>query len=99
MDREKFTDCIYALRDLTEDWANVETEVAEKALEPLIIAKATELVNLADATELLKSFHQPKKSEMACNCCGEEIDAMKEMSRAVDMFINAANKLASKDKF
>ena len=39
------------------------------------------------------------KSKTACNCCAEcaeEIDAMEEMNRAVDMFIKAANKLANK---
>ena len=89
MDKEKIAECIAALRTLIEDWVKVETSEIEEQAERLIIAKAAELVKLAE----------PKKSEMACNCCGEcaeEIDAMKEMNRAVDMFINAANKLANK---
>ena len=92
MDREnkvKILACISRLKFLTEDWSKVTTlEMSEQA-ERLIIAKATELVKLAE----------PKKSEMACNCCAEcaeEIDAMEEMNRAVDMFIKAANKLANK---
>ena len=52
-----------------------------------------------DVGESQESKAEPKKSEMACNCCAEcaeEIDAMEEMERAVDMFIKAANKLANK---
>ena len=89
MDREnkvKILACISRLKFLTEDWSKVTTlEMSEQA-ERLIIAKAAELVKLAE----------PKKSEMACNCCAEEIDAMEEMERAVNIFINAANKLANK---
>ena len=47
----------------------------------------------------------PKKSEMACNCCGdcaeeiEEIDAQNKLLQvveAVDAFTTAINKLANK---
>ena len=67
----------------------METEEIEEQARRLIIAKAAELVKLAT----------PKKSEMACTCCGEEIDAMTEMERAVNIFIKAANKLANQKKF
>ena len=41
----------------------------------------------------------PKKSEMACNCCAEEIDAQNKLLQvveAVDAFTTAINKLANK---
>ena len=65
------------------------TENNKVKIDKLIAETATELVNLAE----------PKKSEMPCNCCNEEIDAMAEMEIAVDIFINAANKLANQKKF
>ena len=89
MDSVKIVDCIYELKYLLDDWDKVETEEIEEQARRLIIAKAAELVKLAE----------PKKSEMACTCCGEEIDAMEEMERAVNIFIKAANKLANQKKF
>ena len=92
MDKEKIADCIAGLRTLIEDWVKVETSEIEEQAERLIIAKAAELVKLAE----------PKKSEMACNCCGEcaeEIDAQQKMLavvEAVDAFTTAINKLANK---
>ena len=86
---KKITDCICELGEMIDDWATVRTREIEEQAERLIIAKAAELVKLAE----------PKKSEMACNCCGEETVAMAEMNRAVDMFIKAANKLANQKKF
>ena len=65
-----------------------------KKYDELLLKYATELVDAANANN-----NAPKKSEMACNCCGEEIDTMKEMERAVNIFINAANKLANQKKF
>ena len=92
MDSEKIKNCIYILKDLIEDWNKVETSEVEEQAERLIIAKAAELVKLAE----------PKKSEMACNCCGdcaEEIDAQNKLLQvveAVDAFTTAINKLANK---
>ena len=68
MDKEKITDCIAGLRVLIDDWTKVETREIEEQAERLIIAKAAELVKIAE----------PKKSEMACNCCAEEIDAQQK---------------------
>ena len=92
LDKEKIAECIAGLRTLIEDWVKVETSEIEEQAERLIIAKAAELVKLAE----------PKKSEMACNCCGEcaeEIDAQQKMLavvEAVDAFTTAINKLANK---
>ena len=89
MDSEKIKNCIYILKDLIEDWNKVETSEIEEQAERLIIAKAAELVKLAE----------PKKSEMACNCCAEEIDAQNKLLQvveAVDAFTTAINKLANK---
>ena len=89
MDSEKIKNCIYVLKDLIEDWNKVETSEIEEQAERLIIAKAVELVKLAE----------PKKSEMACNCCAEEIDAQNKLLQvveAVDAFVTAINKLANK---
>ena len=92
MDKEKIAECIAGLRTLIEDWVKVETSEIEEQAERLIIAKAAELVKLAE----------PKKSEMACNCCAEcaeEIDAQQKMLamvEAVDAFTTAINKLANK---
>ena len=65
-----------------------------KKYDELLLKYATELVDAAN--------DKPKKSEMACNCCGEcaeEIDAQQKMLamvEAVDAFTTAMNKLANK---
>ena len=60
MSEDKITTCISDLRVLIDDWAKVETREIEEHAERLIIAKATELVKIAEPQ---------KKSEMVCNCC------------------------------
>ena len=44
----------------------------------------------------------PKKSEMACNCCGdceEETEKMETISRTIDILIAEMEKLANQKKF
>ena len=68
------------------------TENNKVKIDKLIAETATELVNLAE----------PKKSELPCNCCNEEIDAQQKLMQvvdAVDNFITAINKLANQYKF
>ena len=107
MDKEKFRNADLKIRELVKlvtvdsDIKLIREDLCESAkcentknYDELLLKYATELIDAAN--------DKPKKSEMVCNCCGEcaeEIDAMKEMNRAVDMFINAANKLANKQKF
>ena len=101
MDREKFRNADLKIRELVK-LVTVDSEIKliredlcesakcenTKNYDELLLKYATELVDAAN--------DKPKKSEMACNCCAEEIDAMEEMERAVNIFINAANKLANK---
>ena len=96
MDTEKFDKADLKIRELVRlvtiygDLKLIREDLCEK-YDELLLKYATELVDAAN--------DKPKKSEMACNCCAEcaeEIDAMEEMNRAVDIFINAANKLANK---
>ena len=68
------------------------TENNKVKIDKLIAETATELVNLAE----------PKKSELPCNCCNEEIDAQQKLMQvvdAVDNFITAINKLTNQKKF
>ena len=77
---------------LLAEQSNVSKRNREK-LDDLIVDTAAELIEV---------FVDLQKSEMPCNCCrerDEEIDAMKEMNRGVDIFINVANKLANQKKF
>ena len=99
MDREKFDKADLKIRELVKlvtvdsNIKLIREDLCEK-YDELLLKYATELVDAAN--------DKPKKSEMACNCCGEcaeEIDAMEEMERAVNIFINAANKLANQKKF
>ena len=99
MDTEKFDKADLKIRELVRlvtiygDLKLIREDLCEK-YDELLLKYATELVDAAN--------DKPKKSEMACNCCGEcaeEIDAMEEMERAVNIFINAANKLANQKKF
>ena len=96
---KKITDCICELGEMIDDWATVQTSEIEEQAERLIIAKAAELVKLAE----------PKKSEMACNCCGdcgetrpliyaqtEDIDAI---NKVVDFLLAEMSKLANQKKF
>ena len=62
------------------------TENNKVKIDKLIAETATELVNLAE----------PKKSELPCNCCNEEIVQVVD---AVDNFVTAINKLANQKKF
>ena len=48
MSEDKITTCISDLRVLIDDWAKVETREIEEHAERLIIAKATELVKIAE---------------------------------------------------
>ena len=68
------------------------TENNKVKIDKLIAETATELVNLVE----------PKKSELPCNCCNEEIDAQQKLMQvveAVDNFTTAINKLANQKKF
>ena len=99
MDKEKFDKADLKIRELVK-LVTVDSEI--KLIREDLCEKYDELL-LKYATELVDAANdKPKKSEMACNCCGEcaeEIDAMEEMERAVNMFIKAANKLANQKKF
>ena len=87
MDKEKgkILACISRLKFLTEDWSKVTTLEMEEQAERLIIAKSAELLKLAE----------PKKS---CDC-GEDVEAMEEWAKTVDVFLKAATKLANQKKF
>ena len=93
MDTEKFDKADLKIRELVKlvtidsNIKLIREDLCEK-YDELLLKYATELVDAAN--------DKPKKSEMACNCCAEEIDAMEEMERAVNIFVNAANKLANK---
>ena len=94
MNKEKFQEIKQDLKHLLllAEQSNVSERNREK-LDDLIVDTAAELIEV---------FVDLQKSEMPCNCCrerDEEIDAMKEMNRGVDIFINAANKLANQKKF
>ena len=96
MDKEKFDKANLKIRELVElvridsTITVIREDLCEK-YDELLLKYATELVDAAN--------DKSKKSEMACNCCAEEIDAQQKMLamvEAVDAFTTAINKLANK---
>ena len=96
MDRQKFDKADLKIRELVK---LVTVDSSIKFIREDLCEKYDELL-LKYATELIDAANdKSKKSEMACNCCAEEIEAQQKMLamvEAVDAFTTAINKLANK---
>ena len=94
MNRQKFDNADLKIRELVK---LVTVDSSIKLIREDLCEKYDELL-LKYATELVDAANdKSKKSEMACNCCAncdDELSAMTEMSRAVDIFTNAMRKIS-----
>ena len=99
MNKEKFDNADLKIRELVKlvtidsRITLIRGDLCEK-YDELLLKYATELVDAANDT--------PKKSEMACNCCGdceEETEKMEAISRTIDILIAEMEKIANQKKF
>ena len=99
MNKEKFDNADLKIRELVK-LVTIDSRITlirgdlREKYDELLLKYATELVDAANDT--------PKKSEMACNCCGdceEETEKMETISRTIDILIAEMEKIANQKKF
>ena len=104
MDSEKILEARMKMQNLLFAQEELQ-ELPQNGKVGEIVRQIDELIMETAANMMLAYENAPKKSEMACNCCGgcaeeiEEIDAQNKLLQvveAVDAFTTAISKLANK---